>query len=74
LAATIGVDLAAELPSLDAALTAATGEATDDTVGALLLAAVGLARSTDVDAEAALRLAAIGLRSRAQAVETAAAP
>lgn len=41
----------------------------EDTVGRLLMAAVALARTVDVDPEAALRRAADSLRDRAQALE-----
>ena len=46
----------------------------DASVGALLLAAVGLARAADVDPETALRGAAAHLRDSARAVETAPPP
>ncbi len=68
-AGTVGMDLAAEVPSTDAAAAAAAARPGDDTIGALLLAAIGLARTADVDSESALRLAATRLRDRAQAVE-----
>lgn len=68
-ATSLGVDLAPSVPGPAVALAEAEGQTTDVTVGALLLAAVGLARSADVDPEAALRVAATRLRDRAMAVE-----
>ncbi len=70
----VGVDLAAEVPAPDAALAAASAPGADEAaVGALLLAAVGLARAADVDPETALRLAATHLRDRGMATEAASA-
>ena len=57
-----GADLASA--AMDADL-----EPGEDTVGRLLMAAVALARTVDVDPEAALRRAADSLRDRAQALE-----
>jgi tetrapyrrole methylase family protein/MazG family protein len=69
----VGLDVDGAVPSLDAAVGAATaGDRPDDgAVGDLLLAAVALARRGDVDPEAALRAAAGRLRDRARAVEQA---
>lgn len=66
--------LTAALPDPLAALQAAQAEPGDATVGALLLAAVALARSADVDPETALRGAAAHLRDRARAIETRSPP
>ena len=66
--------LTVELPAPLAALQAAQAEPGDATVGALLLAAVALARSADVDPETALRGAAAHLRDRARAIETRSPP
>ena len=71
LAKTVGLDLAAEVPTPEAALAAATTHGDEGTIGALLLAAVGLARAADVDPESALRGAASRLRDRGMAVEAA---
>ncbi|HEX2576175.1 MAG TPA: MazG family protein, partial [Aquihabitans sp.] len=69
-AATVGLDPAEIAPAADRALAdASSPTAGEDQVGALLLAAVGLARAVDVDAETALRAAAGRLRDRARAVE-----
>lgn len=73
-AAAVGVDVAAEVPTVDRAAAdltaaAATDGVTEDLIGRLLLAAVAAARRADVDPEAALRRAAIALRRRAQARE-----
>ncbi|QXC61016.1 MazG family protein [Aquihabitans sp. G128] len=68
-AAGLGLDPALDPGPLDAAMAAAQAEATDATIGTLLLAAVNLARSADVDPEAALRTAATHLRDRAQLLE-----
>ncbi|CAN5527122.1 nucleoside triphosphate pyrophosphohydrolase [soil metagenome] len=65
----LGVDLAADIGTATSTLAAAEAEATDETVGALLLAAVVLARASDVDPETALRTSAARLRDRAQALE-----
>ena len=73
-AAAVGIDPAEVAPPPDAALRAATDHADDHTVGTLLLAAVGLARSADVDPETALRGAAARLRDRGRAVEGSTAP
>ena len=70
----VAPDLAAALPAPAAALRAAEAGADDESVGALLLAAVALARAADVDPETALRGAAARLRDRARAVETAPPP
>ena len=72
-AATVGLDLAAELPDAATALAAVADAAQPDeaAIGALLLAAVGLAREADVDPETALRAAAAHLRDRAKVVESA---
>lgn len=67
---TVGLDLAAEIPSAPTALAAAVESPDDETVGALLLAAVAMARAADVDPETALRAASARLRDRAKAVET----
>ena len=78
-AATVGLDVDAEVPSLPAAVDALAGAdagvdadepTVDDRVGDLLLAAVAAARAADVDPEAALRSAAAHLRDRARAVES----
>lgn len=68
-ARTVGLDLAAEVPTPEAALAAVAVGADEATIGALLLAAVGLARSGGVDPETSLRTAATRLRDRAMAVE-----
>ena len=73
-AGAVGVDLdAAVRPLGEAAARAAdAGPSADDAlVGELLLAAVALARSADVDPETALRAAAATLRDRGQAIEAA---
>lgn len=68
-AGTVGLDTAAGVPSAAEALAAAQAEVDERTVGELLLAAVALARSGDVDPEGALRRAATRLRDRAQVIE-----
>lgn len=68
-AGTVGVDLPTEVATPTRASAAAVADPDEATVGALLLAAVGLARSADVDPEAALRTAASTLRDRAMALE-----
>jgi len=70
-ASTLGVDLAAEVPAPEAALAAVADGADEATIGALLLAAVGLARAAEVDPETALRSSAARLRDRAMAAEVA---
>jgi MazG family protein len=80
----VGLDVAATLPSpTDALATAEEALSTggdaprgevrpaDEAIGDLLLAAVALARTGDVDPEAALRGAAARLRDRARAIEPA---
>ena len=71
-AATVGLDLAASVPTVEVALAAAADAIGDEAaVGDLLLAAVALARNADVDPETALRAAAARLRDKAKAVELA---
>jgi len=68
-AVAVGIDPAEAAPSPADALLAASDHPDDRTVGTLLLAAVGLARSADVDPETALRGAAARLRDRGRALE-----
>jgi tetrapyrrole methylase family protein/MazG family protein len=70
----VAPDLTAALPAPLAALQAVEHRADDESVGALLLSAVALARAADVDPETALRGAAARLRDRARAVETGPPP
>lgn len=70
-AAALDEALVADVAAVSEASAAAVDHGDDTTVGALLLAAVGLARSADVDPEAALRAAAAHLRDAAQRVEAA---
>lgn len=73
-AAAVAPDLTAELPDPAVALQTALADPADESVGALLLAAVALARAADVDPETVLRGAAARLRDRARAIETGAPP
>lgn len=61
-------------PDLDSSLAAARESADEDTVGALLMAVVELARLGGVDPETALRTAALRRRDEARAVELANQP
>jgi tetrapyrrole methylase family protein/MazG family protein len=70
----VAPSLTAALPTPLAAVQAAQAGPDDDSVGALLLAAVALAREADVDPETALRGAAARLRDRARAIETGPPP
>ncbi len=71
-AASVGLDVDAEVTDLTAAAGAAAtagAQADDAVIGDLLLAAVALARAADVDPEAALRAAAVTLRDKAAGLE-----
>lgn len=72
-ASTVGFDVDAAIPTVDAAATKAqAAEAGDEeAIGDLLLSAVALARGADVDPETALRAAAARLRDLAKTVELA---
>lgn len=74
-AASVGLPVTGDVHRAGMELGAAALDAEHDpgdrTIGALLLAAVGLARAADVDPEAALRSAAARLRDRGRAAEAA---
>ena len=68
-AATVELDLDAEVPTVAGALDAAGDQPDEAAIGTLLLAAVALARTAGVEPEGALRRAATHLRDRARAIE-----
>jgi tetrapyrrole methylase family protein/MazG family protein len=68
-ASAVGLDVGREVPDPHDALAAAEQTPTDESIGALLQAAVALARSADIDPETALRTAAATLKTKAQSLE-----